>query len=356
MRAYLIAIALLLIIFGSFGAYQYQRISSLANMDRTPQPVTLAAAIAEENTWDRYLEAVGTIKAVQGVNLSAETSGQITRLYFDSGDIVEAGTLLLVLNDEVEQAARQNEIATLELAKILYERDLKLITQQSIPQTQLDRSKADLARAKAQLAETQARIRNKRIHAPFTGTIGIRRVDMGDYIEPGTIIASLEDMSQLEVDLTLPARYARWLKPGLTMQLQVDAYPETTYAAQLTAVDNSVDTSTRNLLMRARLLQQDGLLPGMFATVRLQLERSQQMVTVPETAVTYSLQGDTVFVIEDHPDGGLTAVSRIVKVGETRGSRTAILEGVKAGERVATVGQNKLYRGVRVVIDEGVAL
>jgi membrane fusion protein (multidrug efflux system) len=170
------------------------------------------------------------------------------------------------------------------------------------------------------------------------------------------VIASLEDMSQLDVDFTLPARYAPWLKPGLAIELQVDGYAQTTFAAQLTAVDSSVDASTRNLLLRAKLLQQDGLLPGMFASLRLTLERSQQLVTVPETAVTYSLQGDTVFVIEDHAEGGLTAVSRIVKVGETRGDRTAILEGVEAGERVATVGQNKLYRGVRVVIDENVAL
>jgi len=355
-RAYLNVIALLLAIFGSIGGYLYLRFSALSEADHTPPPVTIAAAIASTETRDQFLDAVGTIKAVRGVNLSAETSGQITALNFDSGDQVETGALLLVLNDDVEQASRQNEIATLELAQILYERDLKLIDQQSIPQTQLDRSKADLARARAQLAETEARIRNKRIHAPFSGTIGIRRVDLGDYISPGTVIASLEDLSELDLDFTLPARYAPMLKPGLAIELRVDAYPGRVFSAELTALDVRVDTGTRNLLLRARLLESEGLLPGMFATLRVDLGQSRQAVVVPETAVTYSLQGDTVWVIEEQPDGALTATSRVVEVGETRGSSTAILSGLQAGERVASVGQNKLYRGVRVVIDESVEL
>ncbi|MBK8305746.1 MAG: efflux RND transporter periplasmic adaptor subunit [Gammaproteobacteria bacterium] len=354
MRAYLIVIVLLLAIFGSIGGYQYVRFSKLANADFSPPPVTIAAALATRETWGHHLDAVGTIKAVRGVNLGAETSGQITALNFDSGDTVEAGKLLLVLNDDVEQASRQNEIATLNLAKILYERDLKLIAQKSISQTQFDRSRVDLERARAQLAETEARIRNKRIFAPFAGRIGIRRVDLGDYIAPGTMIASLQDLSRLDVDFTLPARYASQLHPGLAIALQVDAFPDRVFAAELQALDTSVDPGTRNLLLRARVLEPGELLPGMFATLQLDLGAQTSVVTVPETAVTYSLQGDTVFVIENHPDGGLAAVSRIVKAGETRNGRTELLAGLQEGERVATVGQNKLYRGVKVLIDDTV--
>ena len=354
MRAYLIVIVLLLAIFGSIGGYQYVRFSKLANADFSPAPVTIAAALATRESWDHHLDAVGTIKAVRGVNLGAESSGQITALNFDSGDTVEAGKLLLVLNDDVEQASRQNEIATLNLAKILYDRDLKLIAQKSIAQTQFDRSRADLERARAQLAETEARIRNKRIFAPFAGTIGIRRIDLGDYISPGTVIASLQDPSQLDVDFTLPARYAPQLRPGLAVALQVDAFAGRTFAAELEALDTSVDAGTRNLLLRARVLESGGLLPGMFATLQLDLGAPTSVVTVPETALTYSLQGDTVFVIENHPDGGLTAISRIVRAGETRDGRTAVLDGLEEGERVASVGQNKLYRGVKVLIDDTV--
>ncbi len=356
MRAYLVVGALLLLIFGSIGGYLYNKFSALAAMDFSPPPVTIAVATAQGETWDSYLEAVGTVRAVRGVELTSETAGEITAIEFDSGDQVDAGKLLLVLNDEVEQAARLNEIASLELAEVLFKRDADLVTKNSISQTQYDRSKADLARARAQLAETEARIRNKRIHAPFAGTLGIRQVDLGDYISPGTVIATLQDQTQLEVDFTLPDRFAPRLRPGLPIQLSVNAFPERSFPAELVALDSAVDPGTRNLLLRARILDNEGLLPGMFAVLNLDMQDTLDVVSVPETAVTYSLQGNTVYVIEDIEDGGMTAVSRIVKVGETRDGRTAVLDNLAAGERVATAGQNKLYRGVRVLLDEDVAL
>jgi membrane fusion protein (multidrug efflux system) len=354
-RAYLIAIALLAVLFGSIGGYQYLRFAALARAGIAVPPVTIAAATANIENRASYLEAVGTIRAVRGVSLSAETSGQITAIDFDSGDEVAAGQVLLVLNDEVEQAARQNEIATAELARILYERDLKLIAQKSISQDQLDRSKADLARARAQVAETEARIRNKRIHAPFAGTVGIRHVNLGDYVEPGTVIASLQDKSQLDVDFTLPARHAAALRPGLRIAVQVDAWPGRSFGAELRALDANIDTGTRNLLVRARILETEGLLPGMFATLRLDLGRDQPVVTVPETAITYSLQGDTVYVLEQQ-EGALRAVPKIVTVGETRSGRAAVLTGLAGGERVVTAGQNKLFRGATVLVDDAVNL
>jgi membrane fusion protein (multidrug efflux system) len=355
-RAYLISIALLLGLSGAIGGYQYLRFSRLVAMDTSPPPVTIAAATARAGQWGSYLEAVGTIEAVRGVNLSTETSGEIIALEFDSGQQVVAGQLLLVLNDRVEQAARENQIAAVELARVLYERDLKLIAQKSIAQTQVDRSRADLASARAQLAETEARIRAKRIHAPFAGTLGIRRVALGDYVEPGTVIASLQDGSELDVDFSVPARHAPELRPGQRVSVQVDAWPDRVFEARLSALDTAVDPGTRNLLLRARILAPDGLLPGMFARLQLDLGREEAVVTVPETAVSYSLQGDTLYVIGERAGGGQTAVARIVKVGDTRGGRTAILSGLEAGERVVSAGQNKLYRGVAVLVDARVEL
>lgn len=356
MRAYLTVVVLLLVIFGGIGGYLYQRFSALAGADFGPPPVTIAAATAQTETWERYLDAVGTITAVRGIELTSETSGEITAIHFDSGDVVEAGQLLLVTNDKVEQATRQNDLATLELAQILFERDRKLLDQKSIPQTQFDRSKADLERARAQLAETEARIRNKRIYAPFRGTIGIRHVAVGDYLSPGTLIATLQDHSELEADFTVPARHAPQLRPGLAVALRVDAFPEREFYAELAALDSRVDPDTRNLLLRARVIDSKGLLPGMFAEIQIDLQQRSDVVTVPETAVTYSLQGNIVYVIAPDAEGSLTAVSRIVEVGETRAGRTAILDNLEPGERVASVGQNKLYRGVKVIIDEKVDL
>jgi membrane fusion protein (multidrug efflux system) len=355
-RAYLAVIALLLALFGSIAGYLYVRFSALAATDFSPPPVTIAASLSRIESRDAFLDAVGTIKAVRGVDLTSETSGEITAINFDSGEEVEAGQLLLVLNDKIEQASRQNEIATLELAEILFERDRRLVDKKSIPQSQYDESKADLARARAQLAETEARLKNRRIHAPFRGSLGIRRVDQGDYVSPGTIIATLQDKSELEIDFSLPARFAPLLRPGLNISLSVSAFPGQVFNAELVALDARVDPGTRSLLSRARVLGSEGLLPGMFANLRIDLDRSEDFVTVPETSVTYSLQGNVVHVIEATDEGDLTAVSRIVTVGEVRAGRAAILDGLAGDEQIVTVGQNKLYRGVKVIIDENVEL
>jgi membrane fusion protein (multidrug efflux system) len=355
-RAYLIVIGLLLAIFGSIAGYLYLRFSALAATDFSPPPVTIASAISRAESWNSYLNAVGTIRAVRGIELSSETSGEITSLNFDSGDKVAANTLLLVLDDDIEQASRRNEIASLELAQILFDRDSKLVTKNSIPQSQYDQSKADLARAHAQLAETEARIENKRVYAPFGGTLGIRQVKIGDYVSPGTTIATLQDHSELEIDFTVPARHAPQLRPGLQLELAVNAFPEKTFAAELTAIDARVDPATRNLLIRARVSDSQGLLPGMFATLRVDLDQPRSVVTVPETSLTYSLQGNTVYIIEKSADGAMTAVAKVVSVGEVRDGRIAILGGVQAGEEVVTVGQNKLYRGAQVQVDANVKL
>jgi len=356
MRAYLIAIVLLAVIFGSIGGYLYLRFSALASMDFSPPPVTIATSTATLTDWDQVLNAVGTIQAVRGVELTSETSGEVTEIRFDSGDEVKAGQLLVVLNDEVEQASRRNQIASLELAQILFKRDSQLIQQKSIPQSQFDQSRADLQRARAQLAETEARLDNKRIEAPFSGRLGILRIDVGDYVSPGTVIANLQDHSELEIDFTVPARYAPMLAVGQEIDVAVDAFPERQFKAEVAAMDSKINPSTRNILLRARLEPEPGLLPGMFARLEIDLGNVRQVVTVPETALTYALQGDTVYVIEDTDTGDKTAVSRVVKTGAVRNGQVAILEGLEAGEEIVSVGQNKLFRGVRVVIDESVAL
>lgn len=356
MKAYATAVALLLIIFGSIGGYLYQRFSAFANSDFTPPPVTVAASLARVDTWNETLNAVGTIQAVRGIELTSETSGEITELRFASGDHVTAGAVLVVLNNKEESASRRNQEATLELSELLFDRDRTLIERQTIPQTQFDRTRADLERARAQLAETEARLDNKRIEAPFSGTIGISRVDVGDYIAPGTVIATLQDQSELEIDFTVPARYSPQLRPGLKANVRVDAFPDRSFAATIIAVDARVDPDTRNVLVRARLDDADGVLPGMFAELDIDLGEHTRVVTIPETAMTYSLQGNTVYVVESTEGGALTATPRVVRAGKVRDGRIAVLEGIADGEQVVSVGQNKLYRGVRIVLDPNVTL
>ncbi|MEZ5504007.1 MAG: efflux RND transporter periplasmic adaptor subunit, partial [Halioglobus sp.] len=337
MRAYVFVIMLLLLIFGSIAGYLYNKFSVLAGMDFTPPPITVGAATAKSAEWPSELEAVGTIRATRGVELSAETSGEITSISVTSGEQVKEGQLILTLNDRVEQASRERQEANLKLARLLFERDASLLKQKSIPQSQYDRSQADLDSAIAQLAETKALLDNKRIVAPFAGTTGIIKVKVGDYIESGTPITNLQDLSQLEVDFSVPDRYFPSLRPGLHIAVHTPAFPDRVFDATLTALDAEVNTGTRNLLLRATLADSDGLLPGMFARLVIDLDKPTRVVTVPETAVTYSLHGNTIYVLSQSK-GQTTVEPRVVQTGATRDGQIAVTNGLLSSEWVVTVG------------------
>jgi membrane fusion protein (multidrug efflux system) len=353
LRAYLSVFLLLLLIFGGISGYLYTQSSSLSGMDFTPPPITVAVANAETAIWPSQLEAVGTIRAARGVELSAETDGEIIAIGVSSGEEVTEGQLLLTLNDSLEQASRERQEANLTLANLLYKRDASLVKKKSIPQSQYDRSQANLDSAIAQLAETEARLDIKRIAAPFAGTIGIIKVKVGDYIESGTSITTLQDLSELEIDFSVPARHFPKLRRGLKIQVHTAAFPQRTFSATLQAVDAKVDAGTRNLLLRAELEDSDGLLPGMFARLIVDLGKPVTVVSVPETAISYSLHGNVVYVVEEI-DGELLARPRIVETGDSRKGKIAVIDGIQGGERVVMAGQNKLHRDARVVIDDSV--
>jgi membrane fusion protein (multidrug efflux system) len=353
LRAYLIAALFLLLIFGGIFGYLYQQSAGQAGMAFTPPPITVAATTARTETWPSQLDAVGTIRAARGVELSAETSGEIIAIAVPSGADVQAGQLLLTLNDSVEQASRKRQEANLTLARLLYKRDASLVKKKSIPQSQYDRSQADLDSAIAQLAETEARLDNKRIVAPFQGTVGIIQVKVGDYIESGTPITTLQDLSELEIDFPVPARHFPQLRKGLSIAVHTAAFPDREFRATLQALDARVDAGTRNLLLRAIMDDSDGLLPGMFARLVVDLDQPVTVVTVPETAVSYSLHGNTIYVVQES-DGELRVQPRVVQTGDARGGRIAIIDGLNGGEQVVTAGQNKLRRDARIVIDESV--
>ena len=350
MRAYLTVAVILIVIFGGIAGYLFKQFQTLANTDFSPPPVLVTATNAKLETWPSTLEAVGTIRATRGANLAAETSGEIIDISVQSGDTVSAGQLLLTLNDSLEQASKKRQQANLVLARQLYQRDASLIKQKSIPQSQYDRSRADLDAAIATLAETEARLDNKRIVAPFAGTIGIIAVKTGDYIASGTTITTLQDLQDLEVDFSVPARYFPKLRKGLAIEVETAA-TERSFPATLDAVDAAVDQATRNLALRAHITQSEGLLPGMFAQLTIDLDLPRELVTVPETAVTYSLQGNTVYVIEQR-EGALVVNPRVVETGAVADGRIAITAGLEAGEQVVSVGQNKLYRGAAVVVED----
>lgn len=349
------AILLLVVIFGGIGGYLLRQFSALSSVDFSPPAVTVTAATAQLEEWHTELSAIGTLRAVRGVELSSETSGAVIAVDVASGDRVQRGELLVTLNDSVEQASRENQQAALELARLLFERDQQLIKQKTIPQSQYDRSRADLDSAMARLAETEALLDNKRIRAPFAGTVGIVHAKVGSYLQPGDPVTTLQDLSALEIDFTVPARHYPLLRLGQSIAVRVDALPERVFAATLQAIDATADADTRNLLLRASLEPDSGLLPGMFAQLTLNLGDNRSLATLPETAVTYSLQGNIVYALEQTGEH-LVATPRVVTTGAVRDGRIAIMDGLEVGTLVASSGQNKLSRGTRVIIDDSVEL
>ncbi|MBA58221.1 MAG: efflux transporter periplasmic adaptor subunit [Gammaproteobacteria bacterium] len=355
MRAYLYVFLILLAIFGSIGGYLSYRYLEFQAMDFSPPPVTVAADQAVKEIWSQHLNAVGTIKAVRGIELKSETAGEISAIYFDSGDTVVEGQPLVQLDDKIERAIRNNQLANLELAEVFYERDRTLLKKKSIPQSQFDQSRANKETALAQLAEIEARLSRKVISAPFSGVIGLRKVDIGDYLSPGMVIANLQDLSRLEIDFSVPSRYRSSLREGLSLDVTVDAYPDRVYRGEVSAIDPRVDVSTRTILLRARFKEFEGLMPGMFGNLALDLGEKEPVITLPETAVTYSVQGNMVYVVKKDSQG-MSVESRVIEVGPVREGRVAILSGVKSGELVVVAGQNKLYRDAEVIVDRSVSL
>ena len=351
----IIMLVVLTVIFGGVYAFilgkEYMIGQYLA--DYKPPPIQVEYQPAELSHWDRRLETVGNVLAANGVDVSSEVSGLVREIYFASGQEIEAGAPLVQLEDSVEQASLRSYEAQLKLAKINYDREVRLSESRAISKTDLDKSSARLEEMQAQVERTKALIEQKQIKAPFNGRLGLREVNVGEFISTGDSVVSLQALDDLFVDFTVPERYAGVLKPGLAISFQIEALGDKDYSARLSSINVKVNEANRALSARAQVEANDGLLlPGMFARVRIVLEEKVPVVTLPDTAISYNLFGDSVFVVSeelaDEP-GIATVERRYVRLGERQGDRVEVLEGVKAGDLVVTVGQLKLDNGSRIV-------
>jgi membrane fusion protein (multidrug efflux system) len=329
-----------------------------------PPPVTISASIATTKTWESYLTSVGTLKAVNGTDISAETSGIVTEIHFNSGQSVQKGDLLVRLDMAVEQADLKSNQARLALTQINYNRNKTLLKKNVTSQAEFDTTAAQLLEAQANEEGTQAKINQKTITAPFAGKIGIRQINLGEYISAGTTIVTLQTLDPLYVDFNLPEQYLSnlYLQQPIEITVNIDSTKTKLVKGVITAINSKVDQLTRNLLVQATIPNQDlQLLPGMFANVRVWLPIKNNVITLPQTAISYSLHGDSVFIIEekgkDKKGNPILHVTRqYVKVGERRGDEIAIIDGVKKGDSVVTAGQLKLQNGTHIVIDNSVEL
>lgn len=353
-------VAVLGVIYGIKAFGIYQMIQQYSN--QKPQPVTVSAAATELQTWQPRLAAVGTLKAVQGVNISSEVAGKVEKILFDSGQMVQKGQLLVQLDDSTEQAQLPGARAQVELARNNLARIRKLIEQQLVPEEQLDNARSQLEQAESTLEALQATIAKKAIRAPFGGQLGIRGVDLGQYVAAGTQIVSLQVLKTLYADFMLPEQHLNQVESGQKIEVTTAAAPGRVFAGNISAVDVTLDSGTRNFAARATIENPEHLLrPGMFANVAVLAGEPRQVIAVPKTAVSYSLYGDAVYVVaEDGSDANgepiLKARQTFVKTGENRNGYVAILSGLQPGDLVVTAGQLKLQKESLVTINNTVAL
>lgn len=319
-------------------------------------PVTVSTAAARAETWPLSLDAVGTLAAVRGTDVTTEASGIVDSIRFESGQSVPAGAALLTLDRSTDQAELEALEADAALAQQQLDRARNLAARDAIAKSELDRSAAEAAAAAANVEAQRARIAQKVIRAPFAGRLGIRRVDLGQHLSPGTPIVSLQSLDPIYVDFRLPQQHVGRIREGLPITIDIDAFAGRSFKGRVTAVAPLVDMSTRNFEAQATLANDGRVLrPGMFAAVRIDLGQSEETVVVPQTAISYNPYGDSVWVIKARTGEALAqAERRVVEVGRRQGDLVQILEGLEAGEQIATSGLLKLRSGVPVMVDNTV--
>ena len=330
----------------------------MATLSNPPQ--TVSTTKAGYSQWQPTIEAIGSLRAVKGADLSLEVSGVVDSISFNSGDDVAEGAPLLKLRSDDDAAKLDSLKATAELNQITYDRDQKQFKLQAVSQATLDTDAANLKNASAQVAQQQAILDKKNLRAPFAGHLGIRAVDLGQYLAAGTAIVTLQALDPIFLDFFVPQQAIDQVKLGQAVAVKVDAYKDRTFPGEISAVNPRVDASSRNVQVRATLQNADHkLLPGMYATVDIVTGAQQNYVTLPQTAITYNPYGDTVYIVDSKSDGAdvkphLIARQTFVTTGPTRGDQVAVLKGVNDGDTVITAGQLKLHNGATVLIDNSI--
>jgi membrane fusion protein, multidrug efflux system len=351
---YLYAIGILLVVTGGLAGLKFAQISTLIRFGEAakksgPPPETVGTTIAKEDQWEGTLSAVGTVVAVRGVTISNEAPGVVTAIHFESGQVVGAGRTLVELDTSVERAQLASAQARKELAALSQGRSQILVQREAASKAQLDGDDAQVRTSSADYSALVAQIDKKTIRAPFAGKLGIRTVNLGQYLNPGTPLTTLESLGSVYADFTLPQESLGEIKTG--MPVQVTLTDGGGYAGAIAAVDPSIDPVTRTIKLRAGIPNQgEKLRPGMFVRVTVLKGENSKVTIAPLTAVVHASYGDSVFVVEAK-DGHKIARQQFVRLGTTRGDFVAIADGVKAGQELVTEGAFKLRNGSGVVIN-----
>ena len=343
-----------LLLLGALAGVKYMQIATLIEVGKTmkPPPETVSSYQVEQVNWERTLSAVGTLEAVRGVTISADTAGRVTEINFDAGKEVKKGDLLVRQDTSSEQAQLRAAQANVELTRANLTRVKELHGKKVVSKSQLDTAQAQERQAVAEADRIQSIIEKKSISAPFDGRLGIRLINLGEDLSTGTPIVSLQAADPIFVNFYLPQQYLAELEIGLQVRITTDATPGKTFVGKVSAINTEVEQSTRNVRLQSLLANPEQiLLSGMFASVEVVLAQTNKVIVIPVTAVSYATYGDSVFVLEKNEEDQLIASQQFVQLGEVRGDFVAVNKGVKPGETVASAGLFKIFNGAPVAIN-----
>jgi membrane fusion protein (multidrug efflux system) len=355
-RKFLTAVIIVLAVFLGLAGVKTWQIRTLiaAGQAFAPPPETISSAVAHEEKWQDTLTAIGSINAVQGVTISPEIAGKVSEIAFESGTIVARGDLLVRLDTSSEEAQLRAIEAQVDLARLNAERDRQLRTNNTLSQSELDAAEAVLKQNQANADAIRATIEKKNIRAPFAGQLGIRLVNLGELLDVGKPIVSLQALSPVFADFSLPQQELARFKTGLAVRVASDTYPDRHFDGTLTAINPDLDATTRSVRLQATFANAEQLLrPGMFVRVEVIFPEEQTVLAIPATAILSAPYGDSVYVIESHPgkNGGKPEAivsQKFVRTGRSRGDFISVETGLKAGDRVVSAGVFKLRNGMSV--------
>lgn len=367
-----IMLVLVAVVFGGiFGMQAMGRKGMAQYFDNMPvPPATISTTVAVQQTWQNEIEAPGTVVAVNGAAVTTEIGGIVTAIHFDSGNAVEKGELLLQLDSASDRAELARLTAQADLAELNRARRQKLLGLEAISKSDYDAAISEANAAKAAVDGQRAKLAHKEIRAPFAGSLGIRQVNVGQFLSPGQAIVTLQTLDPVHVDFELPEQRVGQVLAGFKLSVTTEAFADRKFEGEVVAIEPQVDAATRNFKVRARVPNPDRVLrPGQFAQVRLALPDSSQVVVIPRTAIDYSAYGNAVFVVDKKKDApaaaapampgappptDLIVAQRFVRLGPVRGDFVAVIEGLKAGEQIVLTGLLKLRNGQPVIVNNKV--
>ncbi|MDG5501306.1 efflux RND transporter periplasmic adaptor subunit [Marinobacter sp. BGYM27] len=351
---FVVVIVFLAVVLGGIFGYKFYQFGQMKEKFSQPQPpAVIEATTAQSVQWQPSLKAVGSIEAVNGIQIANEVPGVIKDILFESGDKVKKGDVLLRLDSQTDEAALTTRRAEERQASREFKRLEDLLPRKAVSQSQYDEAEANLEAARARSIEAQAQLNKKELKAPFAGTLGIRLVDQGEYLATGTPIVEINMLDPIYADYTISEKELANVTVGNQVDVTVAAIPDQTFSGKISAINSSVNAETRTVRIRATLKNpEQKLQPGMFATIQTLRPKMRDIVAIPNTAISFNTYGDFVYVIKENDEGALITERRSIETGGTRDGMVEVTKNLEAGERVVATGLLRLRAGQTVEIEK----